>query len=247
MRAIAILDEPTNGLDPQASIELLDLIRSLKAQGVSVLLSSHLLDRVQSVCDRVALFNAGQDRADGHGRRARPPGAGRRLCGRGRSRRRHRHRAAAWPRCRACAASRSRRPGRWRLTCDRDLRAEAAAEVVAAGGRLKQLSLDHPSLETIYTRYFQRRAGGAPMRREGSPWQGLGVVDAEGIVRPSHQRAHARAGMAGGADRARRGLRRHPADPRRHRRRPVPVPAPVHHRARSRCRPSSRFSVSWCR
>ena len=57
---IAILDEPTNGLDPQASIELLALIRSLKEQGVSILLSSHLLDRVQSVCDRVALFNAGR-------------------------------------------------------------------------------------------------------------------------------------------------------------------------------------------
>jgi ABC-2 type transport system ATP-binding protein len=41
------------------------------------------------------------------------------------------------------------------MTCDRDLRGEAAAEVVAGGGRLTQLSLDHPSLETIYTRYFQ--------------------------------------------------------------------------------------------
>src|SRR5690606_10095359 len=57
---LAILDEPTNGLDPQASVELLDLIRSLKARGVSIVLSSHLLDRVQSVCDRVALFNAGK-------------------------------------------------------------------------------------------------------------------------------------------------------------------------------------------
>ena len=45
--------------------------------------------------------------------------------------------------------------GRFRMACDRDLRAEAAAAVVAAGGRLKQLSLDQPSLETIYTRYFQ--------------------------------------------------------------------------------------------
>src|SRR5579875_2347020 len=57
---VAILDEPTNGLDPQAAVELLDLIRSLKASGVSILLSSHLLDRVQSVCDRVALFNKGR-------------------------------------------------------------------------------------------------------------------------------------------------------------------------------------------
>jgi ABC-2 type transport system ATP-binding protein len=58
--AVAILDEPTSGLDPQATLELLDMIRALKREGVSVLLSSHLLDRVQSVCDRVALFQAGK-------------------------------------------------------------------------------------------------------------------------------------------------------------------------------------------
>ena len=44
---IAILDEPTSGLDPQATLELLDIIRDLKQRGVSILLSSHLLDRVQ--------------------------------------------------------------------------------------------------------------------------------------------------------------------------------------------------------
>src|SRR5262249_52715966 len=56
---IAILDEPTSGLDPQATADLLNIIRELKHRGVSVLLSSHLLERVQSVCDRVALFNQG--------------------------------------------------------------------------------------------------------------------------------------------------------------------------------------------
>ena len=55
---IAILDEPTSGLDPHATSELLGIIRGFKAEGVSVLLSSHLLERVQSVCDRVALFSA---------------------------------------------------------------------------------------------------------------------------------------------------------------------------------------------
>jgi ABC-2 type transport system ATP-binding protein len=57
---IAILDEPTGGLDPQATREFLELIRSLKHDGMTILLSSHLLDLVQSVCDRVALFNAGR-------------------------------------------------------------------------------------------------------------------------------------------------------------------------------------------
>lgn len=151
---VAILDEPTNGLDPQASIELLDLIRSLKAHDVSVLLSSHLLDRVQSVCDRVALFNAGQIALMGT-----VGELGRQVLGGGFSVEVEatggadlKTRLAALPGVRSVEEPAA---GRWRLACDRDLRAEAAAEVVAAGARLSQLSLDQPSLETIYTRYFQ--------------------------------------------------------------------------------------------
>jgi ABC-2 type transport system ATP-binding protein len=151
---IAILDEPTNGLDPQASVELLELIRSLKASGVTILLSSHLLDRVQSVCDRVALFNAGRivlmgtvaelgRQVLGGGYAVEVEAGG----GDGIARR-----LAALPGVRRVEEP---GPGRFRMTCDSDLRAEAAAAVVAAGGRLKQLSLDQPSLETIYTRYYQ--------------------------------------------------------------------------------------------
>ena len=44
---------------------------------------------------------------------------------------------------------------RVRLLTDRDVRPEAAAAVVAAGGRLLHLSVEEPSLEAIYTRYFQ--------------------------------------------------------------------------------------------
>jgi len=151
---IAILDEPTNGLDPQASIDLLALIRSLKGQGVSILLSSHLLDRVQSVCDRVALFNAGQialmGTVDELGRQVLGGGYAVEVeadGGEGIAKR-----LSALPGVLNVAEPAA---GRWRVTCDRDLRGEAAAEVVAAGGRLHQLSLDRPSLETIYTRYFQ--------------------------------------------------------------------------------------------
>ena len=84
---VAILDEPTTGLDPHATSELLGVIRGFKAEGVSVLLSSHMLERVQSICDRVALFNGWQDRADGHCCRAWPRDFGRWLCGRHRGRR----------------------------------------------------------------------------------------------------------------------------------------------------------------
>jgi ABC-2 type transport system ATP-binding protein len=151
---VAILDEPTNGLDPQASVELLELIRSLKEHGVSILLSSHLLDRVQSVCDRVALFSAGRIVLMGTvaelGRQVLGGGfaveveaeGGEGIGGR----------LSTLPGVRQAVQSGA---GRFRLTCDSDLRAEAAAAVVAGGGRLKQLSLDQPSLESIYTCYFQ--------------------------------------------------------------------------------------------
>jgi ABC-2 type transport system ATP-binding protein len=43
----------------------------------------------------------------------------------------------------------------WRLTADRDVRADAARAVVAADGALTRLSVDDPSLEAIYTRFFE--------------------------------------------------------------------------------------------
>jgi ABC-2 type transport system ATP-binding protein len=149
-------DAPPHPRQPPASIDLLDLIRSLKAQGVTILLSSHLLDRVQSVCDRVALFNAGKialmgtvgelgAQVLGGGYTVEVEADG----GEGVS-----ARLAALPGVRNVAEPAA---GRWRITCDSDLRGDAAAVVVAAGGRLHQLSLDRPSLETIYTRYFQNQ------------------------------------------------------------------------------------------
>lgn len=58
--SVAVLDEPTTALDPHSTLEFLDMIRGLRADGTAVLLSSHHLDQVQSVCDRVALFNRGK-------------------------------------------------------------------------------------------------------------------------------------------------------------------------------------------
>jgi ABC-2 type transport system ATP-binding protein len=130
------------------------LIRSLKASGVSILLSSHLLDRVQSVCDRIALFNAGEIALIGTiaelGRQV--LGGGFAVAVEADGGENIAERLTALPGVRNVEAPAL---GRFHMTCDRDLRAEAAAVVVAAGGRLKQLSLDQPSLENIYTRYFQ--------------------------------------------------------------------------------------------
>ncbi len=59
--AVVILDEPTTSIDPVGVQEVLELVRGLaRDQGVSVLLSSHLLHQVQQVCDRIAIFVEGE-------------------------------------------------------------------------------------------------------------------------------------------------------------------------------------------
>ena len=150
---IAILDEPTSGLDPQATQEFLGLIRELKAEGVTVLLSSHMLDQVQRVCDRVALFRGGRIvllgtvpelavRVLGAGFvvevEAEGPGIARRL--------------AMIP---GVTQVETLAADRFRMTAERDVRPDAARAVVAGDGALRRLSVDEPSLETIYARYFQ--------------------------------------------------------------------------------------------
>jgi ABC-2 type transport system ATP-binding protein len=154
---IAILDEPTSGLDPQSTIEFLGLVGELRADGVTVLLSSHMLDQVQRVCNRVALFQSGrivlmgavadlarqvlgagfvvEVEADGGG-------LDRRL--------------TAIP---GVTGVETLAADRFRLTADRDVRPDAARAVVAANGSLRRLSVDEPSLETIYTRYFKDQSG----------------------------------------------------------------------------------------
>jgi ABC-2 type transport system ATP-binding protein len=58
---VLILDEPTTAIDPLGVTEILDLLRSLVTERqMAILLSSHLLNQVQSVCDRIGIFAAGR-------------------------------------------------------------------------------------------------------------------------------------------------------------------------------------------
>ena len=58
---LLILDEPTTAIDPLGVVEILDLLRRLvDERGLAILLSSHLLTQVQSVCDRIGIFAAGR-------------------------------------------------------------------------------------------------------------------------------------------------------------------------------------------
>ena len=150
---VAILDEPTSGLDPHATHELLEMIRGLKKAGVAVLISSHLLDRVQSVCDRVALFNRGKialmgtvvelaNQVLGAGHPTLVEATGTDV-------------PAALRGIEGVQQVVPDGEGAWKVVADRDVRAAVAQRIVSAGGALTRLAQLQPSLEEVYTRYFQ--------------------------------------------------------------------------------------------
>lgn len=57
---ILILDEPTNGLDPQGIRQIRDIIKQIALQGTTILLASHLLDEVEKVCSHVLVLQKGE-------------------------------------------------------------------------------------------------------------------------------------------------------------------------------------------
>lgn len=150
---IAILDEPTNGLDPQSTTELLDLIRRLRDDGRTVLLSSHLLSLVQSICDRVALINQGRIGLTGSVDELRSKvlggsytieveadGIDIKTA------------VASIP---GVAGFENLTPGRLRIRATADIRADVAARIVERGGRLSRIAMHRPSLDDVYQRYFE--------------------------------------------------------------------------------------------
>jgi ABC-2 type transport system ATP-binding protein len=64
-RDVLMLDEPTNGLDPQGTREVRHLVRSLAADGTTVFVSSHLLAEVEQICTHVGVMSAGRLVAQG--------------------------------------------------------------------------------------------------------------------------------------------------------------------------------------
>ncbi len=156
---IIILDEPTLGLDPEAAREFLDMVRELRKDGFTVLLSSHLLHQVQAICDRVGLFRKGVMVLEGT-----VPELARKVLGGAY----HVQVETAGPnvagplgRIPGAVRVHDEAGGRYIVEAERDLRSEVASTVMGAGGKLLSLRMEEPSLDEVYTRYFQEVAHAA--------------------------------------------------------------------------------------
>ncbi len=64
---VLLLDEPATGLDPLARVELRELLKTLNREGVTILISSHILSDLEDICTRVALIAAGRNATDAEG------------------------------------------------------------------------------------------------------------------------------------------------------------------------------------
>lgn len=151
---LIIMDEPTQGLDPEAARDFLKMIRRLKEERITILLASHLLHQVQAVCDRVGLFHHGQMVLEGTVEEL-----ARRVLGGA-----YRIRLEASDPTSALEEALARLDGvisversddTYDVEARTDLRAEAARVVVEAGGALLSLDVEKPGLDDIYSRYFQ--------------------------------------------------------------------------------------------
>jgi ABC-2 type transport system ATP-binding protein len=157
---LIIMDEPTQGLDPELAREFLQLIRELAEAGISILLSSHLLYQVQEVCDRVGLFRQGHMVLEGTvtelAQKVLGGGYHVRLRANG-SKRTYDEELRKLP---GIVEVNFKSPDIYTLVATRDLRSDAASAVVHAGAKLTSLDIENLSLDDIYNAYFEEVSHG---------------------------------------------------------------------------------------
>jgi ABC-2 type transport system ATP-binding protein len=162
---LVIMDEPTAGMDPEAAREFLQTIRTLKEEGITILLSSHLLYQVQVVCDRVGLFNQGKmvlersvpdlaQKVLGTAYRVSLEVAGDREAI-----------TSTLKSLRGVKNIRQLNQREYEVEASHDLRPDVAQAVQMAGGRLFKLDMEMQSLDVIYSRFFEEVEHGNTSRR----------------------------------------------------------------------------------
>lgn len=152
---LIIMDEPTQGLDPEGAHSFLNTIRELSDEGITILLSSHLLHQVQTVCDRVGLFSRGRIVLEGTVEELAKSVLGRA----------YRILLEVDTASSAITQALQAIPGVvdvqlvdnqiYHVEAESDLRGETATAAIQAGGKLLKLDVEAQSLDEIYAQYFK--------------------------------------------------------------------------------------------
>jgi ABC-2 type transport system ATP-binding protein len=156
---IAILDEPTVGLDPAGAKEFLDMVLALKHEGMSVLLSSHHLHQVQAICDRVGLFSRGRmvlhgtvdelaRQVLGASWRVHLEAQGDGL-------------ATALRKVPGVGRVAEERGDYWLVEADKDVRPALVRAAYDAGAEISGVQVERPGLDEVYANYFRSLSVGA--------------------------------------------------------------------------------------
>ena len=147
---LLVLDEPFSGLDPIGVETMADLLRTLAAEGVAVMFSSHQLDLVEDLCEEVAIIDDGRIVLEGNVRSLRTSSPARYLeievpDG-----------DFAWIDDLDGTEIVSRADGRVRLATTDEVDLERVARLAAAAGRVTQFSLEPPSLSEVFRTAVKR-------------------------------------------------------------------------------------------
>ena len=158
---LLVLDEPTNGLDPEAIGAFRDLLRELRESGATVFLSSHVLAEVETLCDRVAILHDGRLVAEGRVDELIAPGTARFELEVD-----HRPRALATlqrhPGCREATQHESD-PRLLHVDAPREIVADLNEALVAAGIRVSRLA---PVRRTLEETFLEHTTGPSTLEGE---------------------------------------------------------------------------------
>ncbi len=152
---IAFFDEPTAGIDPEGTEQVLTLIKSMARRNVTVFISSHQLHQVQKVCTRVGIMANGRLVAEGSVEEL-----GRKVIGGGKFRIEAQvssvsDRLLNAVRSVSGVSNVEVANDRLLISCDGDIRAQIARTIVDSDSLLLQMKIEEYSLDDIYLKYFR--------------------------------------------------------------------------------------------
>ena len=161
---LLLLDEPTTGLDPAGMRDMRALVKRLAGEGITVLLSSHLLAEVEELCDRVAIIRSGRIVYEGSLEELK-----RSATGSYRLRTTDDDRALAVTRAQAGIERVELRGGEIAFEAGEDAVGELSVALVEAGALIHSLVPQTATLEDLFFHLTEGEDGGAPVEEQAAP------------------------------------------------------------------------------